>query len=107
MVLAEAAHRVLAVAGARKLRESTETLVEPAAGWVIVEIAYTGICGTDVHGYTDGRMLPPAVFGHEWAGRVSAIGDGVSGVQVGSNPALGVVWRARPLAASAKTAGQA
>lgn len=73
-----AAHRVITVAGPRKLHESTETLTEPAVGRVIVDVAYTGICGTDVHGYTDGHMLPPAVFGHEWTGRVSVIGDDVS-----------------------------
>lgn len=77
------AHRVVRVAGPRTLRETTETFTEPAPGRAIVEITYTGICGTDVHGYTDGHMLPPAVFGHEWTGRVSAVGEGVSGLRTG------------------------
>lgn len=55
----------------------------PGPGQVAVDITYTGICGTDVHGYTDGYMLPPAVFGHEWTGSISAVGDGVAGLQVG------------------------
>lgn len=46
-------------------------------------MTYTGVCGTDVHGYTDGHMLPPAVFGHEWTGTIVSVGDGVSDLQVG------------------------
>lgn len=88
--MAEAGHRVVTVAGPRTLRDGTETLTEPAPGRVIVDIAYTGICGTDVHGYTDGHMLPPAVFGHEWTGRVSAIGDEVVGLQIGQRVVGGV-----------------
>lgn len=86
----DAEHRVVTIAGPRTLRESTEAFADPAPGRVIVDIAYTGICGTDVHGYTDGHMLPPAVFGHEWTGRVSAIGEGVSGLKVGQRVVGGV-----------------
>lgn len=81
---------VITVAGPRELREGTETLDGPAPGRVIVDVTYAGICGTDVHGYTDGHMLPPAVFGHEWTGTVSAIGKGVSGLQVGQRVVGGV-----------------
>ncbi|MEU4380011.1 zinc-dependent alcohol dehydrogenase [Micromonospora echinofusca] len=77
------AGRYLAVAGPRQLREGEVSVTEPGPGRVTVDIAYTGICGTDVHGYTDGHMLPPAVFGHEWTGAVSAVGDGVDGLRVG------------------------
>jgi (R,R)-butanediol dehydrogenase/meso-butanediol dehydrogenase/diacetyl reductase len=71
------------VTGPRQLREASETLDEPAPGRVFVDVTYTGICGTDVHGYTDGHMLPPAVFGHEWTGTLTAVGAGVSDVAVG------------------------
>ena len=37
----------------------------PAADGVVVDIAFCGICGTDVHAYTSGRDYPPAVCGHE------------------------------------------
>jgi len=82
--------RVLTIGGPRDLREYTETLTEPEPGRVIVDVTYTGICATDVHGYTDGSMLPPAVFGHEWTGRLSAIGDGVPNLQVGQRVVGGV-----------------
>lgn len=77
-----ATNRYVTVTGPRQLREGIEDL-EAAADRVIVDIAFTGICGTDVHGYTDGHMLPPAVFGHEWTGSIRAIGNGVSGLHVG------------------------
>lgn len=81
--MAAAVDRYVFVKGPRQLREATEPRQAPAPGRVVVDIAFTGICGTDVHGYTDGHMLPPAVFGHEWTGTISAIGDGVAGLHVG------------------------
>lgn len=85
-----ATDRFLTVAGPRQLRADTEEVTEPSPGRVLVDIAYTGICGTDIHGYTDGHMLPPAVFGHEWTGTVSAVGDGVRGLQPGQRVVGGV-----------------
>ncbi|WP_405431485.1 zinc-binding dehydrogenase [Micromonospora sp. NBC_00617] len=82
--------RYLAVAGPRELREGAVTTTGPRPGHVLVDITYTGICGTDVHGYTDGHMLPPAVFGHEWTGSISAVGDGVQGLRVGQRVVGGV-----------------
>jgi 2-desacetyl-2-hydroxyethyl bacteriochlorophyllide A dehydrogenase len=58
----------------------------PAPGEVQLEVAYTGICGTDLHilhGAMDARVTMPAVLGHEMAGRVAAIGDGVEDWVVG------------------------
>lgn len=80
----------LTVAGPRRLEQGSETLTEPAPGRVLVDIVHTGICGTDVHGYTDGSMLPPAVFGHEWTGVVSGVGEGVLDVAVGQRVVGGV-----------------
>lgn len=60
--------------------------VAPAEGQVLVEVAYSGICGTDlhiVHGDMDARVRPPAVIGHEMAGRIGSIGPGVAGWSVG------------------------
>ncbi|WP_209311404.1 zinc-dependent alcohol dehydrogenase [Streptomyces spiramenti] len=78
-----AEQRYVRVSGPRRLEELTREDQQPARDGVVVDVTYAGICGTDVHGYTDGHMLPPAVFGHEWTGRVSAVGDEVSGVTVG------------------------
>ncbi|TXR56518.1 alcohol dehydrogenase catalytic domain-containing protein, partial [Quadrisphaera setariae] len=58
----------------------------PGPGEVEVAPAFTGICGTDLHiaaGHMDARVSIPAVIGHETAGRVSAVGQGVTGWSVG------------------------
>lgn len=54
----------------------------PAPDGVVVDVTYCGICATDTHGYTTGG-LPPAVFGHEWAGTVAAVGAEVEHLAVG------------------------
>lgn len=58
----------------------------PAAGEVQIAVAYTGLCGTDlhiVHGNMDARVETPLVFGHEMSGTVAALGEGVEGWNVG------------------------
>src|SRR6478735_1121937 len=52
---------------------------------VLVRVAACGICGSDVHGYdgSSGRRIPPLVMGHEAAGIVAALGQGVSGLHEG------------------------
>jgi len=61
------------------------TMPEPAAGEVRIRVAACGICGSDVHGYTgeSGRRIPPLVMGHEAAGTIDAVGEGVDGFAVG------------------------
>ncbi|MEO8262938.1 MAG: alcohol dehydrogenase catalytic domain-containing protein [Pseudolysinimonas sp.] len=59
---------------------------EPAAGEVQVRVAYTGLCGTDLHirhGSMDARVTRPLVFGHEASGEIAAVGAGVDGWSVG------------------------
>jgi L-iditol 2-dehydrogenase len=58
---------------------------EPGLGEVLVRVAACGICGSDVHGYdgSSGRRIPPIVMGHEAAGTIEALGDGVKGFTVG------------------------
>jgi (R,R)-butanediol dehydrogenase / meso-butanediol dehydrogenase / diacetyl reductase len=58
----------------------------PAAGHVRIDVAYTGICGTDLHilhGAMDNRVDAPAVIGHEMSGRIAEVGPAVSGWTVG------------------------
>jgi threonine dehydrogenase-like Zn-dependent dehydrogenase len=52
---------------------------EPGPGDVLIEVLATGICGSDVHGYTgeNGRRVPGQVMGHETVGRVLAVGPDV------------------------------
>ena len=55
---------------------------------VLVEIAYCGICGTDLHAIVEelgifGWGAPGFIGGHEWSGQVVATGDGVTSWKVG------------------------
>jgi L-iditol 2-dehydrogenase len=57
-------------------------------GEVLVQIERVGVCGSDVHYYTEGRigkdrLQYPATLGHEAAGRVVALGTAVESVAVG------------------------
>ncbi|MGH8867734.1 MAG: zinc-dependent alcohol dehydrogenase [Actinomycetes bacterium] len=53
----------------------------PGPGEVMLRVSATGICGTDVHGFTgeNGRRHPGQVMGHETVGHVVAHGPDVSG----------------------------
>jgi L-iditol 2-dehydrogenase len=63
----------------------TETIAVPAigAGEVLVRIDTCGICGTDLKKIHTGSHSAPRVFGHEMAGTVAAVGEGVRGFAVG------------------------
>jgi (R,R)-butanediol dehydrogenase / meso-butanediol dehydrogenase / diacetyl reductase len=64
---------------------------EPAAGpgEVVVEVALCGICGSDVHGYLNGIMIPlGTVMGHEAVGTVFEVGEGVNGWSSGDRVAV-------------------
>ena len=82
--------RACVVHAAKDLRVETLPPPEPAPGHVVVEIAYGGICGSDLHYYHRGAVgdftvVEPLVLGHEVSGRVATVGDGVSSVTVGQS----------------------
>ena len=57
-------------------------LAEPRRGEVLVRLAASGLCHTDLHAMTGDRLRPlPAVLGHEGAGVVEAIGEGVERIE--------------------------
>lgn len=63
-----------------------EDVPPPQAGpaEAIIEVAYAGICGTDLHIQLDEfPSEPPVTLGHEIAGRIAALGQGVEGWQIG------------------------
>ncbi|MFF3599796.1 zinc-dependent alcohol dehydrogenase [Kitasatospora indigofera] len=72
--------------GDRTVRVRRRAPVPPDAGQVRIDVAFTGICGTDLHilhGAMDARVRPPAVLGHEMSGRIAEVGAGVTGWQAG------------------------
>ena len=75
----------------RKLAAGEQTLVlddvpPPRAepGWVVLDVGYAGICGTDLHIVHDQfPSWPPVTLGHEFMGTISALGEGVGDWAVG------------------------
>lgn len=62
----------------------------PRHGEVIVAVAATGVCGTDIHiyewtpGYEAMTGAMPVTLGHEFAGTIADVGPGVAGLEIGT-----------------------
>ena len=60
----------------------------PGPGDVLIAVRHAGMCGTDLHiadwdAWAQQRINPPLVVGHEFAGEVVAVGDGVAEIKPG------------------------
>jgi len=60
----------------------------PGSGEVLIAVRHAGVCGTDLHiadwdPWAQGRMHPPVVVGHEFAGEIVALGEGVAELKIG------------------------
>ena len=74
--------------------ETVDVVVpDPIAGEVVVDVAACGVCHTDLH-YREGGINDdyPFLLGHEAAGTVAQVGEGVTNVAVGDTVVLN--WRA-------------
>jgi aryl-alcohol dehydrogenase len=66
-------------------------LAEPRAGEVLVRLAATGICHTDIRAHQGRTSLAtpkPVVLGHEGAGVIERVGEGVAHVKPGDRVVL-------------------
>jgi S-(hydroxymethyl)glutathione dehydrogenase/alcohol dehydrogenase len=65
---------------AQPLNVTDVDLAEPRAGEVLVRLEACGVCHTDLYSASgvDPSGYAPTVLGHEGAGQVEAIGDGVT-----------------------------
>ncbi len=78
-----------------------EDIPEPELkpGTVLIDVAWCGICGTDLHEFLEGPIFIPApghphpisgeeapiTMGHEFSGTIAALGEGVDDLEVGQN----------------------
>jgi L-iditol 2-dehydrogenase len=65
------------------VRPETIAVPEIGPGEVLVRIDTCGICGTDLKKIHTGSHAAPRVFGHEMAGTIAAVVEGVRGFAVG------------------------
>lgn len=78
---------------ARDLRIEEQDKPAPGPGEVLIRMERGGICGSDLHYYNHGgfgsvRLREPMILGHEVSGRIDALGNGVTGLQVGDLVAI-------------------
>lgn len=88
--------RVARYIGSRSIEIADVVPAEPGVGEVAVKVAFTGICGTDLHifhGSMDSRVTTPLTFGHEMSGTVETLGADVVGWSVGGPvTVMPLVW---------------
>lgn len=90
------------------LRVEELKAIAPTNGAVLIQVAYCGICGSDLHEYHDGpHAIPcgpahpisgeqaPLTIGHEFCGQVLEIGKGVHSVKPGERVAIEPEYRCR------------
>lgn len=72
-----------------RIEDVPEPVVVP--GTVKIDVEWCGICGSDLHEFeadTVSGYTPPVILGHEFAGTVSEVGEGVTNVTVGQRVAI-------------------
>lgn len=87
--------------GQRDIRIEDVPEPSPGPGEVKLKVAWTGICGSDLHEYMAGPIFipvgqdhplshehAPIVMGHEFCGTVTELGEGVEGLAVGDRVAI-------------------
>lgn len=78
----------IVIHAARDLRVEDCAVAGPGPGQVLVRLEAGGICGSDLHYYNHGgfgpiRLKEPMILGHEVAGTITELGEGVEGLKVG------------------------
>jgi L-iditol 2-dehydrogenase len=77
----------------RNFRILDENPTDPSPGEVQVRVRSIGICGSDLHYFSDGAIGDtvidyPVILGHEPTGEVAKLGAGVSGISIGDKAML-------------------
>lgn len=85
--------KAVVIHAAHDLRVEERPSEVAGPGQVEVAIEAGGICGSDLHYYHHGgfgtvRVREPMILGHEVAGTIKALGEGVSGLAIGDRVAV-------------------
>ena len=78
----------LRLKGPKQMEVIEEDIRMPGGGQVLIRIDNFNLCGSDLRIYEgaySGPMRYPIYVGHEWAGKVEAIGEGVKHLRVGDH----------------------
>ena len=75
--------RAVVYRGINDMRVETVPVPEIGAGELLIKVATCGICGTDLKKIHMGSHSAPRIFGHEMAGTVVQVGEGVTKFAVG------------------------
>jgi len=75
--------RAVVYRGVNDMRVETVPIPQIGPGELLVKIATCGICGTDLKKIHTGSHSAPRIFGHEMAGTIVQLGDGVSKFRIG------------------------
>jgi L-iditol 2-dehydrogenase len=84
--------RTAELTGLRQFRIAERSIPDPGPGEIQVHVAAVGVCGSDLHSYSEGAVgdspcVYPMVLGHEPAGLVVKTGAGVTGWSPGDRAA--------------------
>jgi L-iditol 2-dehydrogenase len=69
--------------GQKDVRLETVPVPQIGAGEILIRVHTCGICGTDLKKIATGSHSAPRIFGHETAGQVAVVGEGVTNFSVG------------------------
>ena len=83
--------RALVFRGAAGAEVESIPVPVPGPGEVLVRVAVCGVCGSDAAELDHGPILtsPPVVLGHEFAGTVESLGEGVTTLALGAHVVCG------------------
>jgi len=77
--------KALVYHGAEDIRYEDVETPQPKADEVLIKVKAVSICGSDLSGYrgVNTMRVPPLIMGHEFAGEVAVLGEGVTNAKVG------------------------
>lgn len=71
--------------GPRQMNLREVDAPEPTSDEVLIRVAYSGICGSELGGYLGHNSLrvPPLIMGHEFSGEIVALGEEATAINAG------------------------